>query len=130
MNKITFHSERISERPDRKDQDSKEQEWGDGAFHHKVTLKRGPKRFSTYYSMGSRLPEPPDVMEVLDSLASDASTYENCRGFEDWAGEYGYDTDSRKAEKIYNQIGEVARKLKSFLGEAPYKELLYETERL
>lgn len=50
----------------------------------------------------------PDAADVLHSLLLDASvTYATC--FEDWASEYGYDTDSRKAEDIYNACKLIAR---------------------
>lgn len=75
-------------------------------------------------------PIPPTLEEVLDCLASDAAGYENAPLFEDWAGEYGYDTDSRKAEKTFRTVQEQAARLKKFLGPALYNELLYDTERL
>ncbi|HEX5016584.1 MAG TPA: hypothetical protein VFX15_03240 [Actinomycetes bacterium] len=75
-------------------------------------------------------PTPPTAADVLDSLASDASAWENARNFEDFANDLGYDTDSRKAEKIYNACGEVAKSLRHFLGNAAYQALLYEVERL
>lgn len=66
---------------------------------------------------------------VLDSLTSDASGYLNADGFEDWAGEYGYDTDSRAAEKVYNRIGEQVETLRAFLGDS-FDAYLWETESL
>jgi hypothetical protein len=73
---------------------------------------------------------PPTLETILDCLGSDASSWENARDFEDFANELGYDTDSRKAEQIYKQIGENAKRLKFLLGEDLYKELLWDTERL
>lgn len=35
--------------------------------------------------------------------------------FEDWANEFGYDTDSRKAEKTYRACQDNALKLKKIL---------------
>lgn len=128
-NDIKLDYDPIPERPDRKDVDKKEQEWQDSAFHYKVTLKRGSKRLTTYFSMGAAHREPPEADEVLDSLASEASGIDNARDFDDWAAEYGYDTDSRKAEKIYNACKTISEKLKKFLGEDLYKTLLYDVER-
>lgn len=48
----------------------------------------------------------PKEDDIMYALYSDIESYENCNGFEDWAREFGYDEDSRKAEKIYNEIGE------------------------
>jgi hypothetical protein len=96
-------------------------EYKAGTANHKTLL--------TYFSMGLGLHGKPKIDQVLDCLASDASGYENARDFEDWCNEYGYDTDSRKAEKTYHIIAEQAKKLEKFLGEDEYKKLLWETER-
>lgn len=131
QNKITLQYVPISQRPDRTASPTKEeQQWQDSAFHYKVTLKHGPKRFTTFYSAGSGAPEPPEADEVLDSLASEASSYEDSRDFEDWAANNEYDTDSRRAERMYHAVKGIAEKLKNFLGEDLYKQLLYKTERL
>lgn len=65
------------------------------------------------------LPQPLDVMHSLMSDADviDAST------FEDWASNYGYDTDSRKAEAMYRQCLELALKMRNGIGEAGLAEL-------
>ncbi len=44
----------------------------------------------------------PTITDVVSSLAMDCGVLD-CGCFEDWCSEYGYDTDSRKAERIYNQ---------------------------
>ena len=72
----------------------------------------------------------PDISTVLDCLVSDSSGYDNSRCFEDWAGDYGYDTDSRKAETLYQQIREQRNRLENFLGREAYQDLLYKVERL
>lgn len=130
QNGITLTYEAIPERPDRKDLDEKEQEWQDRAFHYKVTLRRGRKKLTTYYSAGAGSPESPTVDEVLDILASDSSGADNARSFEDWASEYGYDTDSRKAERTFRAVQETSEKLKQLLGEGPFQELVYKIDRL
>lgn len=85
---------------------------------------------TVYFSQGSAHKKPPTLAEVLDYLASDASGVDNAQSFEDWASEYGYDTDSRKAEKTYNICAQQAQELKALLGQDAYDQLLYETERL
>lgn len=109
--------------------EEEERKWADESFHYKIFIKKGRKTFTTYYSMGAALQDPPDLPEVLDSLASDAAGFENNQDFEEWAREYGYDTDSRKAEKIFRLIETQSNKLKLFLGDAAYKKLLWEVER-
>lgn len=69
-------------------------------------------------------PTPPTLEAVLRCLAMDALGYDNARNFDEWASEYGYDTDSRKAEKTYRVIGEQAKELRVVLGSTNYDELL------
>lgn len=107
------------------------------------------REYNTYFSMGighrkyTEVLEHPDAREtvqkyfnngptcadVLDCLASDCAGIENADNFEQWAEDYGYDTDSRKAEKIYNICKQQAEKFKAFMGDE-YETLLYEVERL
>lgn len=106
-------------------------EWGAAADHWRVTLKRhNPRRqITVYFSMGPALACEPQADDVLDSLASDAAGFENARDFEDWAAEYGYDTDSREAERTYRIIERQASRLQRFMGDE-YETLLWDTERL
>lgn len=85
---------------------------------------------TVYFSQGSAHKKPPTLADVLDCLASDASGVDNAQSFEEWASEYGYDTDSRKAEKTYNICRQQAQELKALLGQDAYDQLLHETERL
>lgn len=59
----------------------------------------------------------PDACDVVNSLILDAGVI-YCGSFEDWASEYGYDTDSRKAEAIYRACLELALKMRAGLGDA------------
>lgn len=59
----------------------------------------------------------PTAGDVLGCLILDATGYENARDFEDWCSEYGYDTDSRKAERIYKAVKASAPKIRRFLGD-------------
>lgn len=97
--------------------------------HWRVTLRRPiPQRqmtltFSKGY--GHRGAEP-TAAEVLECLASDASGAD--QSFKDWAGDYGYDIDSRKAERIYKAVAAQTRKLGRFLGASALTELLDDVE--
>lgn len=98
--------------------------------HWKCTIRNGRKQMTITFSKGLGLHgEPATLEEVLDCLASDAAGYENAGSFELRCDEYGYDTDSRKAEKTYNLIGKQAKTLKYILGEENYNALLWDTER-
>ena len=72
----------------------------------------------------------PEIDDLLDCIASDYSGYVNSRSFEDWASEYGYDTDSRQAEKIYNTVRQQAMDIESLIGRDQAELLAFEIERL
>lgn len=74
-------------------------------------------------------PVPPDAAGVLDCLASDCASVENVRSFEEWAEEFGYDTDSRRALETYRACERLNAALARFLGGSAYGVLLWETER-
>lgn len=99
--------------------------------HWRVRMQRPGKRLSVYFSMGAgHNGKAPEVADVLDCMASDSAGIENARSFEEWAGEYGYDTDSRKAHRTFTVCERQARRLEKFLGTEAYQALLFETERL
>ena len=100
-----------------------------GSAHWRCTLRCGDKRMTVYYSQGPAIVGEPNAADVLDCLASDAASYESAGSFESWASDYGYDTDSRKAERTYRLIETQAGKLARFVGDS-YDDLLYKTQRL
>ena len=53
----------------------------------------------------------PALPDVLFSLVMDGAAYFDAETFEDWAENYGYDTDSRKAEQVWKACDETGRKL-------------------
>ena len=107
-------------------------DWRD-AYHWKVTLRAkidGRRtQLTCFFSMGYGLDREPTAADILDCLASDSASVENCVGFEDWAGDLGYDPDSRTAEKTFKACRKAAERLEKFLGR-DYRDLLYNTERL
>lgn len=122
-NKIRVNCEFVADNPNMAG------EMPQGSFHFKCTLKRPGRQLTTFFSMGPAHSREPSAADLLDCLASDASGYENARGFEEWASEYGYDPDSRRAEKIFRTVEKQTEKLKRFMGDE-YETLLYHTERL
>ena len=64
----------------------------------------------------------PDILDVLYSLVSDSDVLDHST-FEDWANEFGYGADSRKAESIYRACLEIALKLRNGLGETELTKL-------
>ena len=66
-------------------------------------------------SMAPRVKLPsPTLEDVLYSLLTDAEA--GGRTFEDWAGDFGYDTDSRKAEAMFRECQDVYARLVKLLG--------------
>lgn len=59
----------------------------------------------------------PDPVDVLWSLSTDYSVID-AGGFEAWASDYGYDTDSRKAEATYRACLDIALALRGAFGDA------------
>jgi hypothetical protein len=106
-----------------------DKEWNRGASHWKITLRCRGRQMTTYFSQGSAISGLPTAADLLDCLASDSSGIENARSFEDWCSEYGYDTDSRKAEKTFKVCERQAQKLKTFLPSGEYEMLLWHVER-
>jgi len=105
----------------------------DNMNHYTVTLTRREdgktKRMTVPFFQGYGIEHDPRAEDVLDCLASDAAGVENARSFEDWCSEYGYDTDSRTAERIYKACEKLAEKLKNFMGSF-YDSLLWDVKRL
>ncbi len=119
--------------PFRPDQDSTD--WPK-ATHWKVVLwTTHPRKWwrSTFPLYSSKGPghhgEPPDLPEILDCLVNDADIlyYDN---FEHWADDYGYDSDSRKAEQTFKQRRKQARAFRAFLGEEYLQMLCDDVEGL
>jgi len=109
---------------------------GEGAKHWRVTLSRYRKATKLFhateyltvnFSQGSAHIKPPTIADVLDCLASDSMGLDD--GFDSWASDLGYDTDSREAEAIFNVCKDQAKGLKDMLGPGSYKELLWDVER-
>jgi hypothetical protein len=72
----------------------------------------------------------PELADLLDCIASDASGIDNARSFTDWAGDYGYDEDSIKARRIYDTCTDQHHELEQLLGREQIQVLMYEVERL
>ena len=60
------------------------------------------------------VPQPPAIESVVSCIVMDSDGYENAIGYEEWAEEYGYDADSRKAYEIWEKCAEQYRNWKRF----------------
>ena len=93
----------------------------------RVTLKRPGKQMSLFFSNGyGHGGAPPTAEGVLECLRSDA--YTDGDTFEEFCFSLGYDSDSRKAEKLYKAVQRQTDKLRRFLGADLFTELLQTEE--
>lgn len=125
---ITAEFERVPER-------TGDETWGNQPhFAYDVTLRRpGGRKLKTPFQTGTGIAWP-ELADVLNCLASDASGIRNADGFEDWASEYGMPIedwdDVRKAKKGYTATQKQTDKLARFLDADELDELLHNTEQL
>ena len=69
-----------------------------------------------YYTNLGWIANIPTLDDVMYCLVLDAGVLDySC--FEDWANDYGYDTDSRSAEKVYRECLAIGLKLKNGIGD-------------
>lgn len=114
---VRVTSERIPHRTDNLDQD-----WDDSASHWAVEIRRGAEKFSINYSMGSAHKGNPDPLDVVFSLLSDIRDVED-REFEDWAGDMGFDPDSRKAERVFEACRETLANMRNLFTDLEMEDL-------
>lgn len=94
---------------------------GAGGAMRPVASSRGMTLYDMERYNASKL-DIPDTSSVLNSLKSDASYAD--QSFSDWCAEYGYDKDSRAAERTYNVCTDTLAKLRAWLGPQAFGELL------
>lgn len=70
----------------------------------------------SYIKSKVKVPEP-KLADVLYCLVMDSDCFQ-MSGFEEWASCFGYDTDSREAEKTYRACLEQSLQFKSLIGQA------------
>jgi hypothetical protein len=105
-NAIRMTSEWADENPNMADMPA-------GSSHYKCTFRKGSKQMTVYFSQGPAICREPTAKDVLDCLASDATA--DLTSFEDFCSEFGYDVDSRRAERTFNAIKRQTEKLQRFL---------------
>lgn len=65
---------------------------------------------------------PPSASDVIYSLIADSDALDY-RNFEEWADNFDYDSDSKKAESIYRACMEIALQLRNGIGESNFAAL-------
>lgn len=86
-----------------------------GATHWTVTLRHGRRTLTTPFHMGSAHKGEPKVADVLSCLISDERS--GALSFDEFCSEFGYDTDSREAERTWKLCARMAPKVRTFLGD-------------
>jgi hypothetical protein len=102
-----------------------------GSTHYRVTFHYDGRRMTVPFSQGPAITTPPTAADVLSCLASDASGYANASAdYEEWCREYGYDSDSRKAERTFKAVERQTRALERVFGPEVSEVLIWHTEPL
>jgi len=107
--------------------DVEEGEWEANAHHYSYVIyvkfgDRFPAKIRGNYSQGSGIKSKPTIEDILNSLSLDTMNIEE-ESFELWCGDFGYDSDSRKAYKIYQACLNESKQLKELLGSEGLEEL-------
>ncbi len=91
-------------------------------MHYVITLSCGDNEIEIPYSCG-RMAGYPYLEMVLCTVANEArvSEYDS---FEDWADNFGFDSDSRRAERIFENCKEMATMLGGLLTHSQFKEFM------
>ncbi len=105
------------------EQHQNESNFGSGGSRKQTTNQHKLRADYDAYCNFRMAPVSPTAADVLDCLASDCSGMDSGTTFEDWCSEYGYDTDSRKAEQTFLAVKAEAAQLREFLGDA-FSDLL------
>lgn len=112
--------------------------WGEDARHWIVRLHKpaDPKNvhnttwpsLEVTFTQGAAHTTPPTTADVLNCLRSDFSGVIHGETFEDFADEFGYETDSRKAERIYRECKRQLEAFRLAFGYALTEELVESEE--
>lgn len=93
----------------------KQDSWQQQAHGYTVTLRYQGRQMTTDFWLGPAISGEPEVENVIDCLLSDAMGSD--QSFEEFCAEFGYDTDSRKAEATYKACKKSGEKLRRLLGD-------------
>ncbi len=83
-------------------------------YAYQLRCRYGRRSFVTPWRQGEGITQDPTARGVLECFLSDASSAD--QAFEDWAGDYGYDTDNRKAYETFQQVQKQTENLRRIFG--------------
>jgi hypothetical protein len=89
--------------------------------HFLCCISRNSRSHEFWFSQGAGHTESPTLTDTLSCLIMDASNADE--SFESWCEEYGYDDDSRKAERIYNAVKETRAALFTLMSKSEMDDL-------
>lgn len=102
-------------------------EWKKTANKYKARITYNKKSITISFYTGNGWKKDPVLEDILGSILLD-TTYLDY-GFEDFANAMGYNSDSRKAEKIYKEIQKQAKKINRIFTKEEQEELLTYLEK-
>ena len=82
--------------------------------HWQVTLSFNGQEISSPFSQGSAHMAPPDAQSVASCLAMDAQA--GTEEFEEFASNFGYDSDSRKAYAVWEECRNTELRIRRMFG--------------
>lgn len=100
----------------------KQDDWQQKATGWHCTLRYQGRQHSFDFWQGPAISGEPDCSGVLECLLSDAQAGE--QSFDEFCSEFGYDQDSRKAEKTWEACQKTTVAIKRLLGN-DYETFLY-----
>jgi hypothetical protein len=131
---VSLQLTQIPGRVDRGPQDAGDTKWNREArhFHCRITVgprerylaltKGGDQSYDFQFSQGSGIKQAPKLIDLFDSLRSDASCAAG--SFDDFCGDLGYDSDSRRALATYEACAETRADLLRILGRDQFNALM------
>ena len=108
-----------------------ETEWPHHLWELVLTNGTDGTEMTLDWTTGIGITADPEAPEVMDNLIGMAWGYWNSRSFEEWASDYGYDLDSLKAYRLYDEVKAQSEEFKAFVGGwAEVERLAMNYERL
>ena len=80
-----------------------------GSRHYRCVIRRGRGRMTVNWSQGPAIVSQPTVADVLACVVDDTRDID--QPFDSWAGDIGFNPDSRKAERIFRACQRQGRAL-------------------
>ena len=102
-----------------------DEDQGHNRLRYRITIQRKDTRKSLSFIFWDSIAnaekgEQPTSYDVLTCVSSDSY---DPNTFEDFCGEFGYSTDSRKAETTYKHVKKFADRINAFFSEPELEEL-------